>query len=61
VALCSDRCKGKFYNSIQRMKRAESHKKLCATCGRPFTGSRKDAKTCSPACRQKAYRQRYES
>jgi hypothetical protein len=29
----------------------------CAVCGQPFTG-RRDAKFCSPACRQLAYRQR---
>jgi phage N-6-adenine-methyltransferase len=31
---------------------------LCACCREPFTPTRSDAKTCSFACRQKAYRRR---
>jgi hypothetical protein len=30
----------------------------CAACGSAFTASRWDARYCSPACRQRAYRQR---
>ena len=30
--------------------------KTCEACGRPFTPKRVDARTCSPACRQKLYR-----
>ena len=30
----------------------------CETCGREFTARRNDAHNCSPACRQKAYRNR---
>ena len=32
--------------------------KTCAICEKSFIPHRKDARTCSPACRQKAYRQR---
>lgn len=38
--------------------RAQPQQKTCEVCGEPFTATRSDAKTCSPACRQKAYRQR---
>ena len=31
---------------------------VCETCGREFTARRNDARYCSPACRQKAYRHR---
>jgi hypothetical protein len=34
------------------------HVHACATCGRRFTGARADARYCSNACRQRAYRQR---
>ena len=30
----------------------------CESCGAPFTGVRSDARYCSPACRQRAYRER---
>ena len=33
----------------------------CPVCNRRFTPSRSDALTCSPACRQKAYRRRRQS
>jgi len=31
---------------------------VCETCGREFTARRNDARYCSPACRQNAYRHR---
>jgi len=34
------------------------HVHACAVCGRRFAGSRSDARYCSNACRQRAYRQR---
>lgn len=34
------------------------YKQTCVICHTAFTARRDDAKTCSPACRQKAYRQR---
>jgi hypothetical protein len=33
-------------------------KDRCEICGEEFTASRRDAKTCSDGCKQKAYRQR---
>jgi regulatory GntR family protein len=30
----------------------------CASCGQPFAVTRSDARYCSPACRQRSYRQR---
>ena len=33
-------------------------KQRCKVCGETFKPARSDAKTCSPPCRQKAYRQR---
>jgi hypothetical protein len=31
---------------------------VCEICGEKFTASRRNAKTCSVGCKQKAYRQR---
>jgi hypothetical protein len=31
---------------------------VCEVCGEAFTATQRDAKTCSAACRQKAYRRR---
>ena len=31
---------------------------MCQTCGKPFASRRANARTCSQACRQRAYRQR---
>ena len=33
---------------------------LCEVCGEALTDTRRDAKTCSAACRQKAYRHRVQ-
>jgi hypothetical protein len=52
---CSDDCRAAY-----RRKRKESqpHTNTCEVCAKEFTSKRSDAKTCSSACRQKAYRQR---
>jgi hypothetical protein len=62
---CSYPCKRAYYDRLheekkaeKRMKNAEKRKKVCEVCGEEFTATRKDAKTCSPGCRQKAYRRR---
>jgi hypothetical protein len=62
-ALCSKRCEIKFYrtNPIQQLNwygRKSPTLIPCQTCGEAFHPKRKDARTCSAACRQKAYRQR---
>jgi hypothetical protein len=53
-AYCSDYCR-------ENSKRANTAWVVCETCKTSFTPTRRDAKTCSPACRQKAYRQRRAS
>jgi hypothetical protein len=59
---CPDACKrtyhAKLRNQLRKEKRAEERKKVCEICGEEFTASRRDAKTCSVGCKQKAYRQR---
>jgi|SRR6516165_395213 hypothetical protein len=61
--VCSRRC----YQRAYRKRRRESggstvpwkgHSPTCAGCKRPFVPSRKDARYCSNACRQRAYRGR---
>jgi predicted nucleic acid-binding Zn ribbon protein len=59
---CSEPC-GRAYNNqlqsqLRKEKRAKEREKVCEVCGKGFTATRKDAKTCSPSCKQKAYRQR---
>jgi len=55
---CSEPCKKAYHSQLRKEKRAEEREKVCEVCGREFTATRKDAKTCSPGCKQKAYRQR---
>lgn len=54
VPTCSTACRAKHYNqaAVRPPKRQE-----CAGCGDPFEG-RADARYCSSACRQRAYRLR---
>jgi hypothetical protein len=54
---CSGRCKSRFYNKQRSEKTAKKRSgKECPMCGREFTAKRSDAKTCTPACRQKMHR-----
>ena len=55
---CSGRCRGLHYNHVRSERGARAREKVCAVCGEEFTAKRADAKTCSPACKQKAYRRR---
>jgi hypothetical protein len=55
---CSDRCRWTFHNRRRSQRTAAKREKACEICGKQFTSARNDAKTCSKACRQKAYRQR---
>jgi endogenous inhibitor of DNA gyrase (YacG/DUF329 family) len=55
---CSDRCKEAYHDQLRKEKRAEELKKVCEICGKTFIATRRDAKTCSAGCKQKAYRQR---
>jgi hypothetical protein len=54
VTACSERCSAK---ALRRMRR-EHRRATCETCGETFTPTRSDSRYCSPACRQKAYRER---
>jgi hypothetical protein len=54
---CSEACRKAFYRA-QYFRRKGSRERPCEVCGEVFTQTRSDAKTCSPACRQKAYRRR---
>jgi hypothetical protein len=59
---CSDRCRNKVYGARYRELNPRPKKCRvfiqCVVCGENFAPRRADAKTCSPACRQKAYRKR---
>jgi hypothetical protein len=55
---CSDACGRAYHNQSRKEKRAEERKKVCEICGEEFTATRRDTKTCSAGCKQKAYRRR---
>jgi hypothetical protein len=55
---CSEPCRHAYHNQLRKEKRAEERKKICEVCGKEFTATRRDQKTCSSGCRQKAYRRR---
>jgi hypothetical protein len=57
-AFCCNACQRAYNAQLRREQRAEVLKKVCAVCGEEFTATRRDAKTCSDGCRQKAYRRR---
>jgi hypothetical protein len=69
-AFCSARCQRAYHKQLRkdkreeelkkaRKKRAEERNKACEVCGKEFTATRRDAKTCpGGACKQKAYRRR---
>jgi len=55
---CSDPCRQAYRNQLRKEQRAKERKKVCEGCGEEFTATRRDAKTCSDGCKQKAYRRR---
>lgn len=56
---CSERCANADRAERRRLARERQRSRcLCAVCGRQFTAPRQDARYCTPACRQKAYRAR---
>jgi hypothetical protein len=55
---CSERCEWTCHNTARNERAARAREKVCEVCGQSFTATRRDAKTCSPACKQKAYRRR---
>jgi hypothetical protein len=54
VSTCSDHCAKQARNA----RRRKSKPTTCAGCGETFVPKRSDAKFCSAACKQRAYRQR---
>jgi hypothetical protein len=59
---CSKRCGDAYWTDWRREQRAdamaEARQKRCLVCDEVFDATRQDAVTCSPACRQRAYRLR---
>jgi hypothetical protein len=55
---CSRRCRWESANRQLGERRAAARPRQCTVCGKDFTPPRNDARTCSPACRQRAYRAR---
>ncbi len=55
---CCERCRWTYYNGLRNERNARAREKVCEGCGEGFTATRRDAKTCSAACKQKAYRLR---
>lgn len=56
---CSSRCDHRRYNRARDEAAAAARRKVCEVCGSEFVATRADAKTCSPKCRQAAYRRRH--
>ncbi len=52
---CSERCLWRWQKRKRRPHRTPID---CAVCGREFTPRRSTRRTCSAACRQRAYRER---
>ena len=57
---CSEECKRTWKSKGSKRARTNPVKKTCEACGTQFEAKRSDAKTCSPKCRQRAYRQRLQ-
>jgi hypothetical protein len=53
IVACSERCRERA-----RRLRPQPAARKCDSCGKSFKPSRVDARYCSSACRQKAYRRR---
>jgi hypothetical protein len=58
VAACSRRCTDRVQLASRRVRHDERE---CEQCGETFTATRRDARYCSGACRQRAYRARRSS
>jgi len=57
---CSHRCQYTYNNRRRSKRRQRLREKVCEVCGEEFTATRTHAKTCSAACKQKAYRRRQQ-
>jgi hypothetical protein len=58
---CCDRCGARWHNQQRNQRTRQARERVCPICAQPFVGTRRDAATCSPKCRQKAYRLRLKS
>jgi len=58
---CCYRCEYTYHNRRRSMRDEHLRQKVCEVCSKEFTARRAHTKTCSPACKQKAYRQRSRS
>lgn len=58
VSYCTRACEIAARTGRRRLARQLARQRRCETCGDAFTAPRQDACYCSPACRQRAYRQR---
>jgi hypothetical protein len=54
-SVCSPRCRAIAFAAARKEARHVLMQHTCAVCGQPFEG-RRDARVCSSACRQRAYR-----
>jgi hypothetical protein len=57
-AFCSEHCSSSWYTARRNERAAEARRKRCEVCDEIFDATRLDALTCSPGCRQRAYRRR---
>jgi hypothetical protein len=59
---CTIACREADRNAKRREARRDARAGICCdVCGQPFEAPRSDARYCSPACRQKAYRRRVKA
>jgi hypothetical protein len=57
--VCGDKCRLAIYGAIGKARRRSRVRALiCASCAAHFMPKRSDARFCSAACRQKAFRRR---
>lgn len=54
---CCDSCEWRYRNQLAKRRHGPAESRTCEQCGHSFH-ARADSRHCSPACRQKAYRQR---
>jgi hypothetical protein len=55
---CCYRCEYTYHNQRRSQRDEHLRHKVCEVCSKEFTARRAHTKTCSAACKQKAYRQR---
>lgn len=54
---CGEACRRKWWSRWQSERRkVQPHQTTCDGCGTTFLAHRSDARFCSPACKQRAYR-----